>query len=143
MEKEHSILDSRGMGRPSWIIAALTLLAACASGETPERYSHDSMCGGPAPGWLRPSDGIADHRIVILVRLLRDGRLLWDGEEISADTLTRQLNFAGELATWPQVALAVAEGAECVKVRAVRQRMVTSRICSEHRLCGEGRSWSD
>ena len=124
------------------ILAALAVLGACGPAGTASRYGELGMCGGPPRGWLQPSDGIGDHRILLSVRIDRDSRLHWHGSIVSRENLSRYLEAAGAMDPPPQIALVVEEGADCRAVAEVRRLMADTAICEEDRLCGEGRGWN-
>jgi hypothetical protein len=108
------------------------LLAGCGSKDT-----YPAQCGVPFPGWRRPIDGYSVLAISNHVRLTRDGKILWNGKQISPQKLSDYSSILPQMNPIPFTILQIDDGANCSVVREVRQTINERAKCSDGR-CGEG-----
>jgi hypothetical protein len=110
--------------------------------DDPRRARTAQQCPAIATGWLRPSDGLPDHRLVLLIRL-RGNDILWGGQSMSRQELRTMLSRSRAMNPTPFILLDPSAAADCGAAAEIRDLIDESLDCGEAMLCGQGarREW--
>jgi len=101
------------------------------------RSTYASSCSAPLSGWQLPGDGW--HNILVnRIAIEADGRISWNGAQVSRSTLRRYLTIIPQMRPHPATVLRVHPDADCETVGEVRNDMDEILRCAESRSCGEG-----
>jgi hypothetical protein len=114
------------------ILAALSL-----AGGGPDHRLELRQCPAVLPGWLRPSDGLPAHRIVLDVRL-RGHDLLWGGRRVTRRALRIFLSRTRRMEPAPFILFDPSGAADCAAARSVRDLIDASLECGRSAVCGQG-----
>ena len=98
-------------------------------------------CPNERTGWQRPSDGRLGLTVTNVVRVRTEGRLLWNGAEVTKEKLLEYLSLMRRMNPTPLTILTADETASCRLVEEVRNEM-EQRIGCKNGRCGEGENWN-
>jgi hypothetical protein len=104
------------------------------------KATYPRECADPLRGWRKPSDGYSVLAIANHVRLTRNGKILWNGEQISPQKLSDYSSSLPQMNPIPFTILQIDDGANCSVVREVRRTINERAKCMEWGTsrCGEG-----
>jgi hypothetical protein len=120
------------------LLAALALMSATSA--DPAKPTYPDQCGARPPGWLGPKSRFGDLTMRNTVNLRRNGRLAWNGQDVSDQEIRHLLSQTYRLNPRPLVLMTVQRGTPCSRVKQVRLLMNATSICKTGH-CGEGSDW--
>ena len=116
----------------SGLIIVCALLGGCGS-----KGTYPAQCGAPLAGWRKPDDGYSVLAITNQISVKRDGKIRWNGKEISTAQLRDYSSQVPQLNPTPFTILEIENGASCALVRQVRETLNERAKCPDSG-CGEG-----
>lgn len=142
------------MKRPAKALPCLLsvgLIVGCNDGSTAasntpppvELGNYPKGCSKPIAPFRTEKDGLDHHAIVFVVTLLRDNRILLNGEEIEESKLRLVANEANDFSPHPYFVLEIDPGTPCGFVIEHRSKLGKTALCGSGH-CAEGRdpnSW--
>ena len=111
------------------------LLTGCGSEGT-----YPAQCGAPLADWRKPSDGYSVLSVANQISVKDDGKIWWNGNEISAEQLNKYSSIIPQMNPTPFTILQIEKGTSCAVVRNVRKTIDDGAKCTEdgRSRCGEG-----
>ena len=119
----------------SSLVALCAALSACGT-----KATYPGQCGSVLTGWMEPAAASGELTLWNRVTLKKDGSLDWNGSPASPTIVAQLAHQTTSMNPRPFTILKIEDGADCGRVRVVRNLIDQQAKCQEipGRLCGEG-----